>query len=30
MSLEVLENPDMVKVPRALLDRFNDLLAYAT
>jgi hypothetical protein len=24
------EQPDMVKVPRVLLDRFNDLLAYAT
>ena len=24
------EQPDMVKVPRVLLERFNDLLAYAT
>ncbi len=24
------EEPDMVKVPRVLLERFNDLLAYAT
>jgi len=24
------DEPDMVKVPRALLDRFNDLLSYAT
>jgi hypothetical protein len=24
-----LDDPDMVKVPRILLERFNDLLAYA-
>ena len=24
------DDPDMIKIPRALLERFNDLLAYAT
>jgi hypothetical protein len=24
------DDADMVKVPRAILERFNDLLAYAT
>jgi len=24
------DEPDMVKVPRLLLERFNDLLCYAT
>jgi len=24
-----LDDPDMVKVPRILFERFNDLLAYA-
>jgi hypothetical protein len=24
------QEPDMIKVPRALLERFNDLLAYST